>query len=88
LKGWGPAARSYEQIYEKYHDVTKIVLEMVYSVTERDKCSWCKVSSLREAVDVAFKHHASYLIVWKEDIANLNPNFQNALKYAASHIGL
>ena len=86
LAGWPHWASGYGAIYKKHRANTRIVLEMIYSVTS-GKCPWGETGSLGDAVDVAIEHEADYLFVWKEDVANPDPGVQRTLDYAASKIG-
>ena len=86
LAGWPHWASGYATIYKKHRANTRIVLEMIYSVTT-GKSPWGATGSLADAVDVALKHQADYLFIWKEDIANPDPDVQRLLSYAASKIG-
>ena len=86
LAGWPHWAGSYGAIYKEHRDNTRIVLEMIYSVTS-GKSPWGETGSLADAVDVAIFHRADYLFVWQEDIANPDLDVQRTLDYAASKIG-
>lgn len=86
LAGWPHWASGYAAIYKKHRANTRIVLEMIYSVTSGNS-PWGQTGSLADAVDVALKHQADYLFIWKEDIANPDPDVQRILDHAASKIG-
>ena len=81
----GPNAAVLHDIYDTYRDRAKIVLETIYSLTT-GTCPWGDVGSLPECVEIAIAEGASYLLVWKEDVACPDPKVQAALLRAASHV--
>jgi hypothetical protein len=83
LAGWPHWAEEYAAIYKRHCSNTRIVLEMIYSLTSGTS-PWGPTGTLTEAIDVAFEHQADYLFLWQEDIANPDPEVQRIIRFAAS----